>query len=172
MAEQIEVAKKHNVTKMSKELGDIISFSCLTTCAIALANITDQRDFKKQSIHLNYLFDYAAGMPSAFPRAPKGSSVEKIVDGYKKLYSQYEPTVKKVNDQRDQILAHVDKELLNNPRLYMDNPITADELRNIYAFLHTMIYAFAGYLNSNDNIPTFDSKMSRKLRADFSLMIS
>ena len=109
---------------------------------------------------MNYLFDYASGMPSAFPRLPKGSTIKEIVDGYRKLYGQYEPTVKKVNDQRNQVLAHVDKKLLNNPRLHMDNPITEDELRNIFAFLHTVIYAFASYLNSNDNIPTFDSKMS------------
>ncbi|MBI1792830.1 MAG: hypothetical protein HYR70_01390 [Chloroflexi bacterium] len=169
IAEQIHIAEVNQVSKISKELGTIIRISCLETSVIALANIISSQ---KDSIHLDYLFDYAARVPSAFPLSPKGESLAKIVDDYRHLYKQFGQTRTKVFDQRDQLLVHLDKKLLENPRLHMNNPISDDELKHIYSFLHTTIYTFATYLSNKDNLPTFDKVKSREIKNDFSIMLS
>jgi hypothetical protein len=169
VAEQIQICKKNKTTKISDELSKIIQNSCLETSAIAIAKITDSH---KDAIHIKYLFDYAEVNPSAFPVLQKEKSRKRIITDYRKHYALFEPIFDKVRVQRDQLLAHLDKKLLNNAYLHVDNPVSANELKDAFACLHTIIYAFAKYLSYKDNIPTYDKSLNHKIADDFSLLLS
>jgi hypothetical protein len=175
VAEQIHISKKSKIGKISDELAGIIQESCLETSVMALAKITDGRDGRdkhKQAIHIQYLFDYAEANPSAFPHLQKEESPSKVIVNYRERYLQFEPIFKKVSDQRDQLLAHLDKELLRNADLHRDNSITEDELRDGFAFLHSVIYTFADYLKDKTGIPVYDKSLNHKIADDFSAMLA
>ena len=169
VAEQIEIFKKNKTSKISEELSKVIQESCLNTSVMALAKITDKH---KQAIHIKCLFDYAEGNPSAFPVLQKEKFPSKVIANYRELYKQLEPIFKKVSDQRDHLLAHLDKKLLRDAYLHEENPISEDELRDAFAFLHTVIYKFADYLKNKTGIPTYDKTLNHKIANDFSVMHS
>lgn len=172
VAEQIHISEKNKIGKISDELSKIIRESCLETSIMALAKITDGRDKHKQAIHIQCLFDYAEANPSAFPILQEEKSPSKIITNYRELYLQFEPTFKKVGDQRDQLLAHLDKKLLRNAHLHRNNPITENELKDAFAFLHSVIYTFADYLKNKAGIPMYDKNLNHKIADDFSAMLS
>jgi hypothetical protein len=171
VAEQIEISKTNKTSKISDELSKIIQESCLETSVLSLAKITDKYDTRKEAICIKSLFGYAEANPSAFPLLQKEKFPNKIITKYRKQYLQIEPIFKKIGNQRDQLLAHLDNKLLRNAYLHRDNPITPDEIRNAFGFLHTIIYAFANYLKNKTGIPMYDKNLNHKIADDFSVML-
>lgn len=169
VAEKISISSKNKTSSIPEELAKIIYNSCLETSIFALAKITDSN---KSSISIQYLLKYAENNRSAFPLLQLEENQKKIITGYKELYKQFTPTFKKIKDQRNKLLAHLDKKLLNDPNLHINNPITEDELRDAFARLKTIIYEFANYLSEKADIPRNDKSLNHKIADYFTILFS
>jgi hypothetical protein len=100
----------------------------------------------ESSITIHYLFNYAEHNPRLFS-SQEIEDVRRSAETHKKRLQKYEQLIQSVKEQRDRVLAHLDKKHVNDPSALFSYPqgVNLTELGECLQELLDIFNFYAGY---------------------------
>ena len=161
------VAKHVHERRANKRISSAVYFfntiemSCLETAILTLSKLlVPQAD----SITIPYLLNFAEQNPSEFPKAQVEGLTEAIARHREQLET-LETLVANIKEQRDRIIAHLDKLHVSNPNAISTIPLLDyREVESVFKTIHDIINENASYLMPDTFI--FLGALGRNIKED------
>lgn len=121
----------------------------LREAVLALARLViDHRD----SITIHYLLNYAENNSSLFSSV-NPEEVRNAVKSHKVQLKKYEPLIESVREQRDRVLAHLDRKHINNPADLFLHPqgVNLTEVEECFQKVLEILNFYGGYYGREFN---------------------
>jgi len=113
--------------------------ACWDSAILAVAKVLDKHE---GSISLNYLFNCIQAEPDSYPVADKTELSKQITDHRKELDNLH-AILPSLWEQRDRVVAHLDKRLVNKPENTFSQPaINMDQLHSVFGTLQRILEVY------------------------------
>ena len=103
----------------------------------------------KDSITIEYLLDAAIYTPSAFPSI-SSEELRTVIAQHRKQLEKLRPLIESVREQRDRVIAHLDRKHINDPAIILSNPVNMTEVGQCFETLLQMVNLYGGYYDGSE----------------------
>lgn len=136
---------------------------CLESAILAFARVVIN---DSDSVNIWYLLNCVENNPSGLPNLPESVVIESVADFRQRLQAM-QPLFKIVKEQRDRVIAHLDKKIVNAPEIMKNQaPIIPEEFERGFDLLLSIIRVYYRALipsidyHLDDISPTIESDLA------------
>ena len=120
--------------------------ACLRESILSLAKLTIA---DKKSITIEYLLDTAFYTPTIFQPTTL-EELSAVITQHRKHLGELRPLIESVREQRDRVIAHLDRKHINSPALILSSSVNMTELGQCFETLLRMVNLYRGYYNGSE----------------------
>lgn len=127
----------------------VVYHASLREALLAFARLVEQRKHDSE-VTVYWLLKYAENNPHLFPNADS-AEVKESAEKHKKRLQEYQTLIDSALEQRDRILAHLDKKYINNPDALLSNPegVNLVKLEQCFQMIFEILDFYMGYYGSS-----------------------
>lgn len=141
--------------------------ACLREAILSLAKLLVPN---KESINIYYLLNIAVQNPEIFPFV-ESNKIRDTVTKHQRLLEDLQTFIEELKGQRDQVIAHLDREHINNPNKMLSNQINLTEVEKSFSVLLQLVNTYMEYYdNRSFSFGIIESNVKEELEYILSLM--